>query len=81
MLGEDHSLVHDFPEYQDIIAKLSESDETFAEENKEYTVLDKEIRKLEVNGAPIDDEAMHQMKHNRAVLKDSLYQRLVAAKD
>jgi uncharacterized protein YdcH (DUF465 family) len=52
MLGENHSLVNEFPEYQDIIAELTESDEVFAKETKHYNALDAEIRKLELNGAP-----------------------------
>ncbi|GIU41436.1 hypothetical protein TUM4438_05720 [Shewanella sairae] len=76
MLGEDHSLIHEFPEYQDIIVKLCQSDEAFAKDTKHYNALDKEIRNLELRGAPIDDEAMHQLKHDRAVLKDALYQQL-----
>lgn len=74
MLGEDHSLIHEFPEYKDVIVKLAQSNDTFANSVKQYNALDKEIRELELNGAPIDDEAMHKLKHDRAVLKDSLYQ-------
>ncbi|MFV7770495.1 YdcH family protein [Shewanella marisflavi] len=79
MLGENHSLVNDFPDYQDLILKLTESDEGFATDNKKYSALDKEIRTLELNDAPIDDSAMNQLKHERAELKDALYQRLLAA--
>ena len=79
MLGEDHSLLNDFPELTDTINSLMASDPTFAADNKRYTALDKEIRTLELRGSPIDDQAMHQLKHDRAELKDSLYQRLVAA--
>ena len=79
MLGENHSLTNEFPDYQDIIAKLIDSDEAFAKDAKHYDALDKEIRELELNGAPIDDQAMHQLKHDRSVLKDALYQRLVNA--
>ncbi|MCG9697689.1 YdcH family protein [Shewanella sp. Isolate11] len=76
MLGESHSLANDFPEYQAIITKLVQSDAVFAKEVKQYDALDKEIRVLELNGAPIDDDAMHQLKHDRAELKDALYQQL-----
>ncbi|PID43079.1 MAG: hypothetical protein CSB48_07215 [Proteobacteria bacterium] len=80
MLGEDHSLTHDFPEYKSTIARLIDSDETFASECKRYNAIDEEIRELELNSAPIDDTEMHQLKHQRAELKDMLYQKLVAAK-
>lgn len=80
MLGEDHSLIKEFPEYRDTIDHLSQSDQAFAEDTKRYNGLDKEIRELELNSSPIDDQAMHQLKHDRSELKDSLYQRLVSAK-
>ena len=79
MLGEDHSLTHEFPEHMEAIANLAINDRQFAKDAKRYDDLDKEIRELELDGAPIDDEAMHQLKHDRAVLKDSLYERIVAA--
>lgn len=80
MLGENHSLIHEFPEYKDVIVMLSQSNEAFAKQAKKYNMLDEEIRKLELKGAPIDDDAMHQLKHDRALLKDSLYQCLIAKK-
>lgn len=76
MLGEDHSLVSDFPELEQDIKALTASDAAFAEENKKYTNLDRSIRKLELNNSPIDDDEMHKMKQERAFLKDALYDRL-----
>jgi len=81
MLGENHSLLNEFPEYRDIISRLMESDKVFAKDTKRYNDLDKEIRELELNGTPIDDDAMHQLKNERAALKDSLYHRLVDVKN
>ncbi|WP_375748498.1 YdcH family protein [Vibrio sp. HN007] len=80
MLGENHSLLNEFPEHKDLIAQLISGDENFAKDTKTYDGLDAEIRELELNGAPVDDETMHKMKHDRAELKDSLYQRLLKAK-
>ncbi len=79
MLGEVHSLLNDFPEHKDIINQLCESDAGFADDNRRYTALDKEIRDLELRGSPIDDHEMQVLKHDRAELKDSLYQRILAA--
>ncbi|MDO6762986.1 YdcH family protein [Agarivorans sp. 1_MG-2023] len=79
MLGEDHSLVNEFPEFLDTITALVKSDAGFAKDTKHYNTLDKEIRVLELQGGPIDDEAMHKLKHDRSVLKDALYQRLKSA--
>ena len=78
MLGEVHSLANDFPTLANVLEQLLASDAGFAAENKRYTALDKEIRDLELRGAPIDDQAMHQLKHDRAELKDELYRRLIA---
>ncbi|MDN3653855.1 YdcH family protein [Thalassotalea ponticola] len=73
MLGESHSLRNEFPELTDTLKSLLKNDEQFADKAKQYDRLDKEIRELELNAAPIDDESMHQLKHDRAVLKDLLY--------
>ncbi|WP_296056630.1 YdcH family protein [uncultured Amphritea sp.] len=80
MLGEEHSLAHDFPDYEELIAELIQSDERFAKDNHYYQSLDKQIRVLELNKSPIDDLEMHKLKHERSELKDSLYQRLIAVK-
>ncbi|ADE55810.1 YdcH family protein [Coraliomargarita akajimensis] len=77
MLGEEHSLTHEFPDHVVRISQLIDSDTQFAADNKRYNEIDKEIRKLELRGSPIEDESMHQLKHDRAELKDSLYQRIV----
>ncbi len=79
MLGEEHSLAHDFPDYEEVIAELIQSDERFAQENRYYQSLDKQIRVLELKNSPIDDLSMHQMKQERSELKDLLYRRLVEA--
>ena len=76
MLGENHSLVHELPEMKDKIAELVKTDDGFAADMKTYDNLDKEIRKLELKDSPIDDGSMHQMKHDRSVLKDALHARL-----
>ena len=76
MLGENHLLTTDFPEFGDMIKTLSEQDAHFKQENSRYTLLDKEIRELELSNTPISDEEMHKLKHDRSVLKDSLYGQL-----
>mgnify|MGYP005988145679 CR=1 FL=1 len=76
MLGENHLLTIDFPEFSDMIKTLSEQDNHFKQDNSRYTKLDKEIRELELSNTPISDDEMHKLKHDRSVLKDSLYGRL-----
>lgn len=80
MLGENHCLVLDFPEFTQRITELNAADSQFAADAKQYHELDQEIRTLELDGAPINDEDMHQLKHRRSLLKDSLYQRINSSK-
>jgi len=80
MLGEIHSLVNDFPELEDVVMQLTQTDKTFAKLNEKYNALDREIRGLELDDAPIADASMHSLKHERAELKDKLYQLLLSAK-
>ncbi len=79
MLGENHSLTHEFPNHLDTIAQLAESDSSFAENVRNYNALDKEIRVLELQGSPIDDREMNVLKLNRAELKDWLHSRIMGA--
>ncbi|MDA0118212.1 YdcH family protein [Vibrio sp. T11.5] len=79
MLGEDHSLLSEFPQYKDTIRALAKMDDNFLSEMQSYDSLDKEIRKLELMDSPLSDEEMHKMKHDRAVMKDDLHKRLVSA--
>ncbi len=39
MLGEDHSLTKDFPEYQSTITKLNTDNEEFAARAKQYNAM------------------------------------------
>lgn len=79
MLGENHSLTHEFPEHLDTITQLTANDSAFAENAKNYNQLDKEIRELELQGNPIDDHEMNTLKHNRAELKDWFSSKIMSA--
>ncbi|MBB1269668.1 YdcH family protein [Shewanella sp. SR44-3] len=81
MLNENHALIFDFPEFKQDIVYLNYKDEAFQTLSKQYHVLDYDIRQLEVAGSPTDDEHMHQLKVQRANLKDVLFQQLKAHHD
>ncbi len=81
MLNENHALIFDFPELKKDIVYLNYKDEIFKEKSQQYHLLDYDIRQLEIAGSPTDDEHMHQLKVQRAELKDFLYQRLKAHHD
>lgn len=76
MLNENHALIFDFPEFKQDIVYLNYKDDTFKNLSKQYHLLDYEIRQLEIDGSPTDDEHMHQLKVQRANLKDVLFQKL-----
>ena len=74
MLGEDHSLTHDFAEHKQKIIDLSKNDSGFKRMSDEYHKLDVEIRKLELDNVPVGDDYFNEIKHKRSELKDILYQ-------
>jgi uncharacterized protein YdcH (DUF465 family) len=76
MLGENHSLINEFPSLSEKIEVLNASDEVFKDKAAQYHALDKEIRTLELKNSPADDAAMHELKQRRAKLKDELYAQL-----
>ncbi|KII75636.1 YdcH family protein [Vibrio renipiscarius] len=78
MLNENHAFILDFPELKLDIVQLNHDDPTFKETMQKYHVLDYDIRQLELADSPVGDEHMHQLKVQRAQLKDILYQQLVA---
>lgn len=79
MLGEPHDLRHEFPDMEDKIAVLQSSDEEFAHLMRDYDNLDAEVRKLEELGIPVADETIEDLKKERLMMKDRLYEILRAS--
>jgi len=76
MLGETHDLLHEFPELEGQIETLRESNTAFAELMEQYDDLDARVRKLEELGTPVADETIEDLKKERLLLKDKLYELL-----
>jgi uncharacterized protein YdcH (DUF465 family) len=76
MLGETHDLVHEFPELEGKIEEMREADAAFAELMEHYDDLDARVRELEELGTPVADETIEDLKKERLLLKDKLYQLL-----
>jgi uncharacterized protein YdcH (DUF465 family) len=74
MLGESHDLLHEFPNLEEKIAGLRESNEEFATLMAEYDTLDARVRRLEELGTPVADETIEDLKKERLLLKDRLYE-------
>ena len=78
MLGEDHSILHEFPEYAEKVQALKKADPDFGKQCDRYDALDAQIRELELVGSPISDADMRELKHERRTLKDQLCEQLRA---
>ncbi|MDH0447843.1 YdcH family protein [Shewanella xiamenensis] len=77
MLGENHALVYEFPDFVEHIQKLKAINAVFATMAERYHELDHKIRALELTKVPTDDEHFVALKLERLHLKDKLYQYLV----
>jgi hypothetical protein len=73
MLGEIHDVIHEFPELEGKIDAMRASNEAFAKLMDEYDALDAKVRKLEELGTPVADETIEDLKKERLLLKDKLY--------
>jgi uncharacterized protein len=76
MLGEPHDLLHEFPDLEERISVLSDSDGKFADLMNDYDSLDARVRKLEELGTPVADETIETLKKERLMMKDRLYEML-----
>ena len=74
MLGEPHDLLHEFPDLESKIAALRESNADFAKLMSEYDTLDARVRRLEELGTPVADETIEDLKKERLLMKDRLYE-------
>jgi len=71
-----HSLYDDFPEYRDRINQLKLESENFCRMATEYHRIDHRVRGLEMNGIPVTDETLEELKYKRLHLKDQLFRML-----
>ena len=76
MLGENHSIHHEFPDQHQKIDDLVSHDPGFKALVMEHDKLDKQIRGLEMRESPIADLDMERLKRERIRLKDEVYHRL-----
>ena len=74
MLGEKHDLVHELPEFRDLIHELKVSDNHFSKLFYEYDELDHEIRRCETEVEIHADDYVEGLKKKRLALKDELFQ-------
>ena len=80
MQVEHHELHREFPEYLEVMQALRKTDSSFSKIFDEYDSLTSEVERLEED-IPVDDFTIEEMKKVRVLLKDKVYQILVAHKD
>ncbi len=73
MLGEIHDILHEFPNLGETIKGLHETNPEFAQLMDSHDKLDTEIRDLEEHDQPTSDIHMEELKKERALLKDKIY--------
>jgi len=79
LLGEQHDIDHEFPEFHAKLAALRKEDAFFNDLVTRHDSLDDRIRELEERQQPISDEEIEKMKLERTQLKDQIYEKLRAA--
>lgn len=70
---EKHSIVKEFPEYQDKIHELKVSDNHFKKLFDEYHEVDHSIHSIESGATPTTDEHLNELRVKRVHLKDTIY--------
>lgn len=78
MFGEQHDLLHDFPEYKDKIDELKAQDAEFAQMCREFDAIDQELLRIQQEVETPSDVYVENLKKKRVLLKDRLYARLTA---
>ena len=75
---ESHDLFHEFPEHKETIRKML-TNADFVRMVKDYDDVDGKIQRIEQRVDPASDVYAEELKKMRVVLKDKLYQMIVAA--
>ena len=81
MTIEKHDLVHELPEYRDLIHELKMQDNHFARLFDEYHETDHEIHRIETNAEIASDEYLEELKIKRLRLKDELFEIIKKAEE
>ncbi len=76
MLGDNHDLFHELPEYQDRISELVTNDARFARLFDEYHEINREVERIEETNEGHSDFYVEELKKKRLYLKDALYSTL-----
>ncbi|MCP5420894.1 MAG: DUF465 domain-containing protein [Gammaproteobacteria bacterium] len=76
MLGENHDLFHELPEYRERIRELQATDTEFSQLLNEYHRINGEVERIEDGVETPSDFYTEDLKKQRLHLKDQLYSML-----
>ena len=69
MIGENHDLFHELPEYQERIAELKAADSQFAKLYEEYHAVNNEVERIELQIETPSDTYTEILKKRRLHLR------------
>ena len=76
---EKHDLLHEFPQYTEVIHSLKVTDAHFRRLFDEYHETDHHIHRIEQGNEPTTDQHLTDLRKKRLQLKDELYKIIHAA--
>lgn len=79
MLGENHDLLHELPEYREKIHEMKLGNAHFSKLFDEYHEVDHEVRRIEQGVETPSDDYTEELKKKRLLLKDELFGMLQAS--
>ena len=81
MTSGRHDLVHEFPEFKDLIHDLKTTDNHFRKAFDRYHEIDRQIHGAEQRAQLMSEVEEETLRKERGQLKDQLYAMLVKAKE
>ncbi|HFC04645.1 MAG TPA: DUF465 domain-containing protein [Rhizobiales bacterium] len=80
MTHTPHELSEEFPADIEIMHKLKMENAHFSKLHDEYHEVNREIHRIEIEEEAASDAVTEEMKKQRLLLKDEIYQMIVEAK-
>ena len=72
----NHDLSHEFPEFEEKMRELKASNAHFAKLFTQYDETNYNVQKYELGAAVMSVEALEELKKERLLLKDEIYEML-----
>lgn len=70
---DKHTLLNEFPDHHHTIRHLKMHDAHFTKLFDSYHEVESEVRQIEENNSPVEDDYLESLKKRRLHLKDQLF--------